>query len=141
MANECLSDFCRHNLCYIGIINVLQSEKRMLKNESELKKRRLILPLLTALENELRNQGLWQEIKPDQQALDSREPFAIDRLSFEQWLQFIFLDKMVQLVHLSQPLPTAMLLLPMAQESFKSLPGNSAEITHIIGRIDLLFNE
>lgn len=113
----------------------------MLKNELELKKRRLILPLLTALEDELRNKGLWQEIKPDQQALNSREPFAIDRLNFVQWLQFIFLDKMAQLVRLSQPLPGSMLVLPMALEYFKSLPVNSAEITAIIGRIDLLFSE
>jgi hypothetical protein len=34
-----------------------------------------------------------------------------------------------------------MLILPMAQEYFKILPGNSAEITDIIGRIDLLFSE
>jgi uncharacterized protein YqcC (DUF446 family) len=113
----------------------------MLKNELELKKRRLILPLLTALEDELRDKGLWQEIKPAQQALDSREPFAIDSLSFVQWLQFVFLDKMVQLVRLPHPLPSTMLVLPMAQEYFKDLPGNSAEITNIIGRIDLLFNE
>lgn len=113
----------------------------MLKNELELKKRRLILPLLTALEDELRNKGLWQKIKPDQQALNSREPFAIDSLSFVQWLQFIFLDKMVQLVHLSQPLPRSMLVLPMALEYFKSVPDNSTEITDIIGRIDLLFSE
>ncbi|MFT7052985.1 MAG: hypothetical protein ACJAU1_000536 [Psychromonas sp.] len=113
----------------------------MLKNELEIKKHRLILPLLTALEDELRNKGLWQEITPDQQALNSREPFAIDSLSFVQWLQFIFLDKMLQLVRLSQPLPSTMLVLPMAQEYFKSVPGNSAEITHIIGRIDLLFSE
>ncbi|ABM02677.1 hypothetical protein DUF446 [Psychromonas ingrahamii 37] len=113
----------------------------MLKIESELKKRRLILPLLTALEDELRNKGLWQEIKPDQQALDSREPFAIDSLSFVQWLQFIFLDKMAKLVRLPQPLPSGMQVLPMAQEYFKSLPVNSAEITDIIGRIDLLFSE
>ena len=113
----------------------------MLKNELEVKKRRLILPLLTALEDELRNKGLWQEIKPDQRAFDSREPFAIDSLSFVQWLQFIFLDKMAKLVRLSQPLPGAMLILPMAQEYFENLPGNSTEITNIIGRIDLLFSE
>lgn len=113
----------------------------MLKNELELKKHRLILPLLSALEDELRNSGLWQENKPDQQALESREPFAIDSLSFVQWLQFIFLDKMSQLVRLSQPLPESMQVLPMAQEYFKSVPGNSAEITNIIGRIDLLCSE
>lgn len=113
----------------------------MLNSKFELKKRRLLLQLLHKLENELRTAGLWQETKPSQQALDSRAPFAIDTLSFVQWLQFIFLDKMVKLVHLSQPLPKSMLVLPMATEYFKNLSLNSTEIIKIIGRIDLLFSE
>ncbi|WP_372881459.1 YqcC family protein [Psychromonas sp.] len=113
----------------------------MLNNEVELDKQRLLLPLLQQLENELRNKGLWQEVKPSQQALASRAPFAIDSLSFAQWLQFIFLDKMRELVRFSQPLPESMLILPMATEYFKSLPLNSAEIINIISRIDDLFTE
>jgi uncharacterized protein YqcC (DUF446 family) len=113
----------------------------MLKNELELQKKRFILPLLDALEDELHDKGLWQEIKPEQQALDSKEPFAIDTLNFVQWLQFIFLDKMAQLVRSSQPLPQSMLVLPMAEEYFKRLPMNSAEILRIIARIDQVVNE
>jgi len=113
----------------------------MLNNEFELKKRRLLLKLLHELEKELRTAGQWQEIKPCQQALDSRAPFAIDTLNFVQWLQFIFLDKMVKLVHLSQPLPKSMLVLPMATEYFNNLSLNSTELINIIGRIDLIFNE
>lgn len=113
----------------------------MLNNKVELKKHRLLQPLLQQLENELRAEGLWQAVKPSQQALASRAPFAIDSLSFVQWLQFIFLSKMSELVLFSQPLPESMLLLPMATEYFKSLPVNSSEIIHIIGSIDGLFTE
>ena len=113
----------------------------MLNNEVELDKHRLLRPLLQQLESELHSQGLWQEEKPSAQALASCAPFAIDSLSFVQWLQFIFLDKMNELVSCSQPLPESMLILPMATEYFKNLPHNSAEIIDTISRIDDLFTE
>ena len=109
--------------------------------EFELKKRRLLLQLLNKLESELRNQELWQKNKPSDADLSSTVPFAIDTLTFVQWLQFIFIDKMGKILQLSQPLPGAISVLPMATEQFKNLSVNSAEIINIIGRIDLLISE
>ena len=113
----------------------------MSENEFELKKRRLLLQLLNDLESELCKQGLWQEDKPGESALSSTAPFAIDTLTFTQWLQFIFIDKMSYLLQYSLPLPESMSVLPMAEEYFKSQSVNSAGITEIIGRIDLLISE
>ena len=113
----------------------------MLENEFESKKRRLLLQLLNDLESELRKQGMWQENKPSELALSSTAPFAIDSLTFVQWLQFIFLDKMGKLLQFSQPLPSSISVLPMATEQFKNLSVNSVEIINIIGRIDLLISE
>lgn len=110
-------------------------------SEFELKKRRLLLQLLNELESELRKQGLWQENKPSDAELNSAVPFAIDTLTFVQWLQFIFIDKMGKILQFSQPLPGAISVLPMATEQFKNLTVNSAEIINIIGRIDLLISE
>jgi len=103
-------------------------------------RRQLLLQLLNALEQELRLLNLWQRTAPSTQALSSSLPFAIDTLTFVQWLQFIFIDKMGQLLQLSLPLPESMSVLPMASEYFKGLPVNSANINAIIGRIDLLIN-
>lgn len=111
------------------------------ENEFELKKRRLLLALLNDLESELRKQSLWQATRPSESALSSTAPFAIDTLTFTQWLQFIFIGKMSHLLQFSLPLPQAMSVLPMAEEYFKSRSVNSAGITAIIGRIDLLLSE
>ncbi len=113
----------------------------MLENEFELKKRRLLLQLVNDLESELRKQELWQESKPSAAALSSTAPFAIDTLTFIQWLQFIFIKKISHLLQFSLPLPQAMSVLPMAEEYFKSLAVNSTEICEIIARIDLLISE
>jgi uncharacterized protein YqcC (DUF446 family) len=36
-------------------------------------------------------QGWWDEVPPSIEALSSVEPFSVDTLDFEQWLQWIFL--------------------------------------------------
>lgn len=104
------------------------------------KQRHLLLQGLNELEQELHLLDLWQSSAPSEQALSSSAPFAIDTLTFVQWLQFIFIDKMRHLLVFSLPLPESMSVLPMASEYFKALPVNSTDIKDIIGRIDLLIN-
>lgn len=79
--------------------------------------------LLMDIELELRQNGLWQHTKPATQALQSREPFSVDRLDFNQWLQFIFLPRMYQCIEAQQPLPRACSIAPMAEESLQGTVG------------------
>lgn len=110
-------------------------------NQYKLKTHQTLAQLLVELENALRQENLWQDEQPSSQALQSTAPFAIDTLTFVQWLQFIFLEKMQHLVRFSLPLPNKMLVLPMANEYFKSLPVNSTKIEKTIGRIDDLIHD
>ena len=109
--------------------------------ESDRQKHHLLAELLNELESELRLQTLWQSERPSDEALQSCEPFAIDTLNFVQWLQFIFLHKMMNLVHYSLPLPTTICITPMANEYFKALPLDSRQIEDIISRIDRLLSD
>lgn len=54
--------------------------------------------LIDKLEQALKQDGLWQIEPATQYQLSSLEPFAVDRLSPEQWLQWIFLPTMRNLV-------------------------------------------
>lgn len=49
--------------------------------------------LLEDLEKELKLMGVWEAQAPSEAALNSHQPFAIDYLSFNQWLQWLFLPK------------------------------------------------
>ncbi len=49
---------------------------------------------LLLIERELRALGVWAMEAPSLEALASQEPFCVDTLSFEQWLQWIFLPRM-----------------------------------------------
>jgi len=113
----------------------------MPKQKDKSQKHRLLLILLNDLENELRKQGIWQTDRPSQSALNSVQPFAIDTLTFAQWLQFIFLEKMNELVQFALPLPQSISVHPMAEEYFKHQFIDSREIIAIIARLDSLISE
>lgn len=107
----------------------------------EQKKKQLLALLLSELESALKAQNLWQSQRPSEQMLASREPFAIDTLNFPQWLQFIFIEKIMSLLQCNLALPSAMAITPMATEYFKIQTCDSTDIVAIIIRIDLTINE
>ena len=99
--------------------------------------------LLLLVTSELRTMGLWQTQSPSHEALASTEPFAVDRLSFAQWLQFVFLPRMHQLIETESPLPENCSIAPMAEESFKADDridpvSGAALVAHLRGIDELL---
>jgi len=92
--------------------------------------------LLEDLSKELQRLNLWQKQKPSTLELSSSAPFCCDTLSFEQWLQFIFIEKIRQMINQGQTLPTKISLTPMAEESFKHLSEQAASLLVIIKKID-----
>lgn len=97
--------------------------------------------LLTAIEAELQHTALWNNVKPNAEALASTEPFCIDTMPFTDWLQFIFLDKMTQLVVMQMPLPANMAIHPMAEEAFKPVTADTRELLSLILTFDKLLNK
>lgn len=94
--------------------------------------------LLGSLETELRIQGRWEDQAPPAQALRSTEPFAVDTLSFDQWLQWILLPRLNELLVRQLPLPSDCAIQPMAEEVYDQHDPGAARIVSIIGEIDSL---
>ncbi|TKB49734.1 YqcC family protein [Ferrimonas sediminicola] len=89
---------------------------------------------LQRLKRTLKEAGLWQTMPVSPEALASTQPFAIDTLSLQQWLQFIYLPKLQGMLDQGQPLPTRVSVAPMAQEMFgDDLPELVEAITHLDG--------
>jgi uncharacterized protein YqcC (DUF446 family) len=95
---------------------------------------------LSELESLLKQHRLWSEQSPSDQALTSTAPFACDTLSFEQWLQFIFMPKMTQLIDGNLALPTHMHLAPMAEQVWQG-NGNYQDIISLLSSMDEFINE
>lgn len=78
---------------------------------------------LLLIERALRLLGLWSSHPPAPEALVSNEPFAVDCLRFEEWLQWIFLPRMKLILESGQTLPTASGILPMAEMVYAERQG------------------
>jgi len=93
--------------------------------------------LLEQLNALLKDRGYWQDEAPSQQQLASVQPFAIDTLTFPQWLQFIFLVRFKQMLKQPSTLPSTLCIAPMAAQV---LP-NEVAIFKLLSTIDLLVSE
>jgi uncharacterized protein YqcC (DUF446 family) len=98
-----------------------------------------VAEVLLDLECELRRAHLWQDQSPSAEALASDQPFALDTLEFHQWLQFILLPRMHQLVEQRLPLPTACALSPMAEEVYQQQLLLMKPLLMQLQRLDRLF--
>ena len=93
---------------------------------------------LTAL---LQKHALWQSEPIDAEALLSNTPFCHDTMAFEQWLQFIFIPKLVEMINQQRSLPSKISLTPMAEEAFKHLSTSTKPLIDIIRKIDKTLTE
>jgi uncharacterized protein YqcC (DUF446 family) len=64
-----------------------------------------IADVLLELEATLRSNDLWDPCRPAYSALSSTQPFCLDTLRFEQWLQWVFLPRMKHTLENTWPLP------------------------------------
>lgn len=93
---------------------------------------------LLLIERELRVQGWWDEVSPTAEALSSVEPFSVDTLDFHQWLQWIFLVRMKQILEQDLPLPNASGILEMAEMVYADKPSESLDLRNALKKFDQL---
>src|SRR5690606_19079730 len=74
---------------------------------------------LLLIERELRVLGWWSEISPSAEALASQQPFGVDTMVFEQWLQWVFLPRMKFILESGNELPKVSGILPMAEMVYR----------------------
>jgi len=100
-----------------------------------------VADLALLLEAEMRRLELWSRERPSEQALASTQPFCIDTLSFPEWLQFIFLERIRFIVQEQAPLPANSDIVPLAEEYFRASEENCGDIISLLGRFDRLITE
>jgi len=99
-----------------------------------------IAAILIDVEAHLRQLGQWDRIPPSTEALASQQPFAIDTLTFPQWLQFILLPTLYRMLEAGEPLPQRCGIAPMAEEYFRGTGLKSGELVTSLLRIDELLS-
>jgi len=93
---------------------------------------------LLLIEGELRVLGWWSVEAPSVEALASKEPFCVDTLDFEAWLQWIFLPRMKQLLESDGPLPSVSGIREMAEMSWPGSEAQTRVLLAALGEFDRL---
>ncbi len=65
----------------------------------------LIQGLMSRLQGELERLGLWSDTAPDARNINQEIPFCHDTLSLAEWLQWIFLPTLEEMLHRGANLP------------------------------------
>ena len=95
---------------------------------------------LVQLKALLQKHQLWQCEPILAEALNSSVPFCHDSMAFEQWLQFVFIEKMQHLITYNQQLPRNFAIAPMAQMALINKSGGN-EIIEVLTQLDALLGE
>ncbi|MFC3607139.1 YqcC family protein [Stutzerimonas tarimensis] len=96
---------------------------------------------LLLIERELRVLGLWSSRTPDARALASLEPFCMDTLRFEEWLQWVFLPRMKVILERDEPLPGASGIGAMAEMVFAERLGSVKGLLTALEVFDQVISE
>lgn len=96
-----------------------------------------VLTQLGRIENEMKRVGMWQEgpLAPEQ--YDFRAAFAMDTMSFSQWLQFIFIPN-VRVAARRNEFPASSYVAAQAVREFDTVPETS-QLVALLSEFDALF--
>ncbi len=97
-----------------------------------------IADVLLEVEATLRVNGKWDKTSPDSSALASKQPFCVDTLAFEQWLQWIFLPRMKLALEETRPLPANSSIFVYAKACLKENDPSTGSLLKLIKRFDEL---
>lgn len=96
---------------------------------------------LLALELELRRLGFWSAEAPSAHALQSTQPFAFDTLTFVEWLQFLFIERMQEIVENDLPFPPVSGVASMAEEYFRGQEQVGRVLIRELSKMDELISD
>jgi len=94
--------------------------------------------IILELEMALRQHQLWEYESPSPQALQSSQPFCMDTLRFTQWLQFVFIVRIKDIIETAAPLPRRSGIVAIAEENFKGVSYDATAIIRSLAQFDAL---
>jgi uncharacterized protein YqcC (DUF446 family) len=93
---------------------------------------------LDQIEQEMRRVGLWQEkpLAPDQ--YNFTQAFAMDTMSYDQWLQFVFVPRVREIIRTEGRFPASSSVGAQAVREFDTYP-DAERLIALLSEFDSLF--
>lgn len=98
------------------------------------------MALLRQIRMEMQMLQLWGTEQPSPQAMASTEPFAVDAMSFDDWLQWMMVPRLETMLQQGQSLPYNSNISAMAEEAFKHLSADTDELLGLVQQLDEALN-
>ncbi|MFC0179407.1 YqcC family protein [Thorsellia kenyensis] len=95
---------------------------------------------LLLIRQELEKLNVWEIKKPKAELLASQQPFAIDTLRATQWLQWILIPRMNEILSSGNKLPTPFSIAPYFEQVYQQQDEYS-QLIKLITELDTLVNE
>lgn len=96
-----------------------------------------IADIILAIEREMRRSNLWEEESPSLEDLASQQPFCFDTLVVGQWLQWVFIPRMKQVVEMGN-LPLRSDIYPYLEECLEEYKLDSDRLLTLVKDFDEL---
>ncbi|MFI3247453.1 MAG: YqcC family protein [Ferrimonas sp.] len=94
-----------------------------------------VMALLRQLQRQLEQLGWWQQQPLAPTALTSNAPFCCDTMTFEQWLQFVLIPRLEQLISEAALMPMNAAMAPMAEYCWAQQP-QAANLINLLQQLD-----
>ncbi|WP_237385896.1 YqcC family protein [Xenorhabdus sp. Sc-CR9] len=98
-----------------------------------------ILLKLQSIEATMKMVGIWQNYPPKPEAFESTEPFSIDTMSADEWLQWVLIPRIRALIEQKANLPTAFAIAPYFEEVYKEEVERYLPLLENLRELDTLF--
>ncbi|MGY6772239.1 YqcC family protein [Gallibacterium sp. ZY190522] len=102
-----------------------------------MKKENLLAEYLSELQQIMQQHQLWQRQPPPASAFESQQPFALDTMEATEWLQWIFIPRILALIEEQASLPTVIAISPYLEEALKEHP-HLPQLLEPIQKIEVL---
>ena len=90
------------------------------------------------IEAEMKRIGYWSADPLPEEAYDFREAFAMDTMAFSQWLQFILIPRVHQIIAEGGEFPANSMVGAQAMREFDG-DADAAHLVSLLGEFDRLF--
>lgn len=97
--------------------------------------------LLDRIEEELRRLDLWESAPPPDRAFESPNPFCFDSMSVPQWLQWVFIPRMREVLAMGVPLAAACGVAPALEVYLMDTGTEGGELVALLEEFDALMPE
>jgi uncharacterized protein YqcC (DUF446 family) len=93
---------------------------------------------IDAIEAEMKRAGMWQNTPLPAEAYEFRQAFAMDTMAYSQWLQFVFIPRVRQIIAGDGAFPASSMVGAQAVREFDTVP-EASDLTRLLSQFDALF--